>query len=518
MNTMAKFVIVSSHCDFGPSLTFIFLQHKTKCLTGLISSEVISRLKQATDIELQNDIATHQGFGLHVALHCTKTANDAIQRLNLMSLEHELNSFIGVATPSQSNTTNINIHHGPQVMVLLGNAGAGKTLSARWLEKHLWTILTSPLNDSNTSSQVLPVFISLPLYHDQFNDDDVELIDHALEQKLLSTGMSSSQAIREIDALQQIVDDQSNNTSLLVILDGYDEVRGTGNMYKRLGLGKCRGRWQSCRVIVCCRSQYVSDHALFASNMCPPGYNSTAASCSAMFVERHLVGFSAQDRHQYICNFVNSEWNEAAANDIKWATAKDYKDALQSLFNITPTSSNQSNNSSRDDGGLMQQPFLLSMVLKIVPTLDEQQGRRSSRVRPVEVYMAFVDHWVKREIDRHRMHFGIGDVIGDDDTRYVLMDYMRELGLVMLMEDKQVADFTPLSQRKAAEAHKRCRNVNNPMTSARRKQAFGRLGITLSNNTAEEEQQELTTDQLQTVWDRFIPGLFLFVVWLIAVP
>ncbi len=231
-----------------------------------------------------------------------------------------------------------------QVILLTGDSGAGKTTFNRRLEKHLW--------DHKKADDAIPLFISLPSI-DKPEDD---LIAKALKKR----GLSKFQ-------IQKL---KKENQRFIFILDGYDEIRQTQNLYVSNSINKSDG-WQG-HMVISCRSEYLGQD--YQSRFQP---NPMLQDKDTAFQEVVVEPFSAEESDQYLEKYV-------AHNPTEW-TAQAYREAFSKQSNLKDLISN---------------PFLLRVVLEALPHA-EKKGKGVSAIQlRMDLYDQFVRQWFERNQQR----------------------------------------------------------------------------------------------------------------------
>ncbi len=231
-----------------------------------------------------------------------------------------------------------------KVILLTGDSGAGKTTFNRRLEKHLW--------DHKKEDDAIPLFISLP----SIDKPEHDLIAKALKK----SGLSELQ-------IQKL---KKENQRFIFILDGYDEIRQTQNLYVSNSLNQSEG-WQG-QMVISCRSEYLGQD--YQNRFQPDPIKKDK---DELFQEVMVEPFSEEESDQYLKKYV-------AHNPTGW-TAQAYQDAF----------SNQSN--LKD---LIRNPFLLRVVLEALPYV-EKKGKAVSAIQlRMDLYDQFVRQWFERNQQR----------------------------------------------------------------------------------------------------------------------
>ena len=301
-------------------------------------TEITDQLDQIRQKEIQQDPTIAQGLSLYVPL---QAADDPIQdiqdpKTELYPLQEKINTFLSHSAP---------------LLLLQGNAGAGKSLYGRWLEAALW--------EGREPNHPIPLFISLPRTYNQGNYHPEQ--GNLIEAALLDKGI----ALPTIQALQELA-------SFIFVLDGLDEVHkqyaNTPNLsldlYERYQLH----RWPKSKCIVTARSQAFTQEAL----------RDIFPSKQGTIPQVHLAPFSDQKVHTYVQHFVQSKhahqgWDE-----------KTYEEALAAFPGLQE---------------MIREPFSLGLVLKVLPKL-QAECEANTRLTRAQLYAAFSEQWFENEFNR----------------------------------------------------------------------------------------------------------------------
>ncbi|MCX8565792.1 MAG: WD40 repeat [Glomeribacter sp. 1016415] len=230
-----------------------------------------------------------------------------------------------------------------QVVLLTGDSGAGKTTLNRVLENHLW--------EHKKEYEIIPLFISLP---------SIDKPEHGLIAKALKKRGLSEFQIQKLKKEKQ---------RFVFILDGYDEIRQTRNLYLHNRINQSDG-WQG-HVVISCRSEYLGQdyQSRFQPNPSPQGDDPS-------FQEIVIEPFSEGERKEYIEKYVKR-------NTMGWS-AQDYQEALEQPH-LKALASN---------------PFLLRVVLEALPYLENGEKTRTSMQLRLDLYGQFVRRWFERNQQR----------------------------------------------------------------------------------------------------------------------
>ncbi len=230
-----------------------------------------------------------------------------------------------------------------EVILLTGDSGAGKTTFNRLLEKHLW--------DTQKEQEAIPLFISLP----SIDKPEHDLIAKALKKR----GLSEFQ----IQTLKK------EKQRFVFILDGYDEIRQTQNLYLHNRLNQSDG-WQG-RLVISCRTEYLGENYRSRFQPNPPLHDQDPS-----FQEIVIAPFSEAERDQYLEKYVQH-------NPTGWA-AHQYKEALEQPHLKA----------------LVSNPFLLRVVLEALPYLANEGKARNAVQLRLDLYEQFVKQWFERNQQR----------------------------------------------------------------------------------------------------------------------
>ncbi|KAF9151492.1 hypothetical protein BG015_006591 [Linnemannia schmuckeri] len=236
-----------------------------------------------------------------------------------------------------------------QVMLILGDSGAGKSTFNRHLEHCLWT--------EYKAGNPIPLFINLPA---------IDRPDQDLVAKQLRVHSLSEDQIMEIKLHRQII----------LICDGYDEIQQLVNLHRTNMLNQ-PGQWNT-KVVISCRTQFLGPD--YYNHFVPQGegghYDRPALN---MFQEAVIAPFSEAQIENYVEQYVPLEPRT-------WST-KDYMDRLTTIPNLLDLAKN---------------PFLLSLSLEALPGVTEgKQDLFTIKITRAQLYDTFVSHWL--DVNKRRL-------------------------------------------------------------------------------------------------------------------
>lgn len=240
-----------------------------------------------------------------------------------------------------------------QVMLILGDSGAGKSTFIRHLEYKLW-------NDYEIGGR-FPLFINLPALERPEKDLIVE--------QLWTYKFSEMQ----IQGLEQ-------NRQLLLICDGYDECQLTVNLHTTNLLNRT-GHWKA-KLLITCRTQYLGPD--YRDCFIPTAVDRYHRVTNNLFQEAVIAPFSKSQIEIYVDHYVPLEPRTWVKDD--------YMDKLTTIPNLMD---------------LARNPFLLTLALESLPRVVRGATKLSSiHITRVELYDIFVEHWLgvnKRRLQSQKL-------------------------------------------------------------------------------------------------------------------
>ncbi|KAG0378211.1 hypothetical protein BGX24_004471 [Mortierella sp. AD032] len=259
-----------------------------------------------------------------------------------------------------------------QVMLILGDSGAGKSTFNRHLEYLLWT--------NYNKGYPIPLHISLPAIR--------EPDENAIDKQLRIYDFSNEQIL-----------EMKQHRQFIVIFDGYDESQLTINLHKTNQLNRQNG-WQT-KMIITCRTQFLGP--VYIERFVPQPTDHYHTARVDLFQEAVIAPFSKEQVLAYVTCYVPLEPRS-------WVT-EDYMLMLTTIPNLMD---------------LVKNPFLLTLTLEALPGLTRGQKNLSSiKVTRVQLYDHFVDQWLGVNLRRLQ-----NNVLAKED-REILAELV-EVGFVSL--------------------------------------------------------------------------------------
>ncbi|KAG0286370.1 hypothetical protein BGZ96_009492 [Linnemannia gamsii] len=227
-----------------------------------------------------------------------------------------------------------------QVLLILGDSGAGKSTFSKRLELNLW--------HSYISGGRIPLFVNLPA----LDRPDRELIT----EQLRIYNFSEAQ-IYELRETREFV----------VICDGYDETQLTSNLHT-MNLFNRPGQWR-VKVVISCRTQYLGHD--YRDRFQPQENTHYGRTTSDLFQEAVIAPFSQGQIESYVEQYVPLEPRT-------WTT-EEYMYKLSIIPHLMD---------------LVGNPFLLSLCLEALPEVTQAtEDLASLRITRLKLYDIFADHW-----------------------------------------------------------------------------------------------------------------------------
>ncbi|KAK3842536.1 MAG: WD40-repeat-containing domain protein [Linnemannia gamsii] len=259
-----------------------------------------------------------------------------------------------------------------QVMLILGDSGAGKSTFNRHLEHLLWT--------DYSKGYPIPLHISLPAIR--------EPEENVIEKQLRIYDFSNEQIL-----------EMKQHRQFIVICDGYDESQLTINLHKTNQLNQQNG-WQT-KMIITCRTQFLGP--VYMERFVPQPTDHYHTARVDLFQEAVIAPFSKEQVRAYVTCYVPLEPRP-------WVT-DDYMLMLTTIPNLVD---------------LVKNPFLLTLTLEALPGLTRGQKKLSSiKVTRVQLYDHFVDQWLGTNLRRLQ-----NNVLAKEDRE--MLAELVEVGFVSL--------------------------------------------------------------------------------------
>ncbi|KAF9125641.1 hypothetical protein BGW39_007242 [Mortierella sp. 14UC] len=259
-----------------------------------------------------------------------------------------------------------------QVMLILGDSGAGKSTFNRHVENLLW-------NNYNKGDPI-PLHISLPT----IREPEENVIDKQL---------------RIHDFNDNQMQEMKQHCQFILICDGYDESQLTINLHKTNRLNQQDG-WRT-KMIISCRTQFLGP--VYMDRFVPQPTDHYQTARVDLFQEAVIAPFSKEQVQAYVECYVPLEPRP-------WVT-EDYMRMLTTIPNLMD---------------LVKNPFLLTLTLEALPGVTKGQTNLTNiRITRVQLYDHFVDEWLGVNLRR------LQNNVLDKEDRAMLAELV-EMGFLSL--------------------------------------------------------------------------------------
>ena len=252
-----------------------------------------------------------------------------------------------------------------KTFVILGKAGSGKSLFVLFFFQKLLKCWHLYKLEKKHYPEWLPIYLPLKNYAQARAVDAIRLslIEYGLEKK-------------DIEELKQGL---GRSQKVLFILDGYDELGKNINH----NFSKDLENWPYAKVLISGRIDHFENERQHFDAFGSLSFNEQL-NCSS-FEVNYLAPFVIEEIKDYIEKYMNVNPECKQNLDcLKKNTNKEIYEILESLPGLI---------------SLLDNPFLLNLVLQSLPMLLESKTSQSNLTRK-EIYEAFVDTWFIKEAAR----------------------------------------------------------------------------------------------------------------------
>jgi WD40 repeat protein len=336
-------------------------------------------------------------------------------------------------------------HKTQRSLLLLGDAGAGKTIFAHFLAQHLW----KQHRNGIVKNQPIPIIIPLI---DIVNPDKTLVNEALFVQRLLLS--------EEIELLKEHV-------PIIFILEGYDEKNVFTNLFKSNKLQE----WEHCKVITCCRSQPLLHLGKEYTSLFKSGLEDDP------LIQLILCPFKKELIQEYIHSYFEQhknklEWEES----LYWYTLSKLPDLLN----------------------LASNPFILNMTIQELPQIAEKSGWKVNKLENKEeedekiknnenetvyekmsltqsaLYDLFIEAWIKRKLfkDKYEENKFIEELkLSDGETLTVkdFLEHNQKIAIDMLTHkttEFKIKEYKEvLKETKIIESHTNISSLSSPTMS-----------------------------------------------------
>ncbi|KAG9063869.1 hypothetical protein KI688_003983 [Linnemannia hyalina] len=282
-----------------------------------------------------------------------------------------------------------------QVLLLLGDSGAGKSTFNLELENTLWK------NYKNYGP--IPLYIGLPTIDNPAQD---------LIEKQLQYHNFSEEQIREMRLHRKFV----------LICDGYDESQLKVNIHTTNQFNQ-PGQWK-VKIVISCRTQYLGQD--YRSRFQPQPVDQYHRVATDLFQEAVVAAFTRAQIQQYVEEYVKELPLHDLLQDRSPWTAQEYMETLINVPHLMDLVSN---------------PFILTLALDALPSVvDANKDLSSIRITRVQLYDSFVKRWLK--VNRKRLEGSPLsaqereelDLLIEDNFSYHGIHYQKDLSIAIFVD------------------------------------------------------------------------------------
>ncbi|GJJ74482.1 hypothetical protein EMPS_06840 [Entomortierella parvispora] len=246
-----------------------------------------------------------------------------------------------------------------EVMLILGDSGAGKSMFNMQLEHDLWM--------RYQPGGWIPLLIDLKAV----DRPDKDLI----QQHLTDNNLFPADQIEELKRSRQFI----------LICDGYDECRKMSNLHTNNRLNRPR-QWKA-KMTISCRSQYLGpNYRSYFEPKVDDSYQQVRSTLNELFEEAVIVPFKMDQIKDYLDQYTAaSELQETFGDPKVWTTAQ----YLEQLGKVTQLMD------------LVTNPFLLRLMLDTLPRIvGSSRDLSAIRMTRVQLYDEFVIQHFRHEMQR----------------------------------------------------------------------------------------------------------------------
>ncbi|KAF9959349.1 hypothetical protein BGZ72_009811, partial [Mortierella alpina] len=324
------------HPGTTPTLTANVVSYSLKSRLSLpASSPLLIRAQKIQQLEpIINELRIRRRQETHQLIYIPPMAKANLQSGNdvLFPLMEKVQQFLASEK---------------EVMLILGDSGAGKSTFNQHLEHHLWC--------EYKKGDTIPLHINLP----DIDHPDLDMITKQLEKHKFKADQ-----ILELKRYRRFI----------LICDGYDESQLSANLYKTNFLNQL-DEWQA-KMVISCRSQFLDP--VYSYQFIPKTSDHYKSARTDLFQEAVIAPFSEEQIEAYVSRYVPPKTRP-------WVT-KDYMRILTGIPNLLD---------------LVKNPFLLTLSLEALPGVTKgQQDLSTIKITRAELYDYFVDQWLDKNVQR----------------------------------------------------------------------------------------------------------------------
>ena len=351
---------------------------------------------------------------------CEKLKSVFLQELDKKSFDLYIESF-SVVRDNPGKKTKVLclvkdfIEGSKQALLLLGDSGTGKTLLSTKIAQQLW---------QDKKTEYWPIYIYLPTL---LNEEGY------LKPNLLETHLKNKCYLEK----KEIAFLKTKKIKLLLILDGFDEVKWKGNIILLNGLDK----WQ-VKLLCTCRPEALQLYQDYQQYFC---YGEKYKPREELLTETTLCSFTTKQIDVYCLEYLKTlpeeEYNKLPK---QWQNLETYQHYLKILPGLMD---------------LVQNPFILSMVVQALPTIvekqklhniiknnyqnNEQLSTEQQHLTRMELYRCFTRQWLDTQASRLQKKQGLSLNYLKGSLAEYLAVYAKNLAIQQLQAGKLDPILTP---------------------------------------------------------------------------
>ncbi|ETO29863.1 WD repeat-containing protein [Reticulomyxa filosa] len=367
------------------------------------------RLQKSKSQQIQQDVTIVQALETYIPLEANNYPYNENENTDQKYISYDCYEHVMKFLELKEDDKKINERHSNKIMIIQGKSGSGKSLFCRHLEDKLWN------NYSFDLKRPIPVFISLPKVYNQYNKEKQDdIILQSLPYKNIS---------------KHIINEIRNKLSFIFIMDGFDEIfnsyRNNVNNNKYFYDYFNLNQWNA-NIVITCRSDVLHDDDIKQMLMGINQNNIPKTTTKMM----HLWPFTKQQTYSYIEKFASmlknnkkNSINININNNVDW-DLQQYKETLNNYPNLKR---------------MMEQPFLLQIILTVLPSLTKQYDN-GSNLSKTQIYEAFHNYWIDLRVQNLINRLAKLKIqINYKKIKSTFYKYCIDLGFEMFIQGKSIA-------------------------------------------------------------------------------
>ncbi|GJJ75059.1 protein HIRA/HIR1 [Entomortierella parvispora] len=293
-----------------------------------------------------------------------------------------------------------------EVLLVLGDSGAGKSTFGLRLEAELWA--------GYKPGGRIPLFIDLKTV----DAPDKDMVRQHLEDLGFFTDLQ--------------IESMRGSRQFILVCDGYDECHKWTNLHTKNQFNKHR-QWQA-KMIISCRTQYLGpNYRNYFEPETATIDNPNFSHTSNLYEEAVIVPFRMSQIREYVERFTQvPKASDYLGKEAEWTTEQ-YMERLKNITHLMELAKN---------------PFMLKMILDVLPRI----AGTTTKMTRVDLYDRFVELHFESEkqrlINQHsngKMDNGILSVflsLENDDIEHLGRDFSKQLSYCLFKEQEGLNSVT----------------------------------------------------------------------------